>query len=705
MQANTAIQLLGGFSTGYMYAQSKHKEDEIKQGKNYILSGFVVSNQFALLCNAINVINQVAPPYPGKLAVKVACQLTPILALIASPLCGAVKMGQYEPFAKEYNKVMKKPLMAGHPLSYIHFPEKLSKRTVRLASFLAVHAGNMIRVAMMASAVALIALGNAAYGGALLAAVALEALDSKGFIPRRISLFMEIYLPTVINLGVMLTGVVVAKVISAVTLSTFNPYLNKLLHYKVDDIVRKNVPSITGPTLKQIDAIDAPVVPKKDLTYAEIQKILDDDFFHYNVDPAHYSKWAIDLNKLPHDSNFNKFLSLFDAIDWESKSNYVKKKLKDDDRFMDFLGEMNPGIDKKILSKDFDIYLKKLASKDKVSVDEYAAKWIRRQMIELISMLKGKKRVTGSQQDLDESIQTCKIVLPHLTSLEKQNAEIDDILSKLTVGNKIEIKDPILKIKLADQVKLKDDNGKKMSLENALLKLSAANQGKLKKALQTLKITNQAELEDALLKLAVEGGDYCGRGIKRAANELLWGILESDDLKASQDAILKAKGDPIQSYETKVLQALQNRRCKIVQNAYEDLLNQINVPNAISKDTHGFDIYRMYFSLGFFPLTPYERNNIGLPILGVWEMYHPFRQVMYQQYALELEDVMNEMKQEYHFYTYLEQITKANKLLTDDQKEEILDKYTTCNDGKWSVEEMKERFHRLLFTRLGVHKF
>lgn len=352
---------------------------------------------------------------------------------------------------------------------------------------------------------------------------------------------------------------------------------------------------------------------KKDMSYEDIQKILDGSSLDYRFNPAHCSKPTIDLEKLPRDCDFDKYLCLFDDIAWETKYNLLKDRLKGNDRFMDFLGEKHPGVDPQTLSKDFGTYIKELSLNDGVSAEEYAAKWMREQLVKLIVVLK-KNQVMEGQQDLDKAKQLSEIVLSHLLSLVKQNLEIDNLISKLIVDSKIEIKDPILKLKIANKLELSDDNGDKMEFEEALLKLSHDNLVKLKKALSSLKITNQIVLEDSLLKLAFE--EKCIKTIKSTAYELLVGFFEE-------------LADPIQEYENKILQALQKQKG--------------HLENAVK------EIGELYFSL------------------------------------------------------YLGQIINGNPLLSNDQKETIMEKYCDWNNNQWTFAETLERFHRLLFTRLGVY--
>ncbi len=628
MNANFVDGLVG-WGVGYNYANLKNKEDEVKQGKNYYLSNFIVPGQLAQFGVLISKINEIIPAHPLKIPVKIACNIGPILTLPLFLFLAAVKQGDYEKVAEWYH---------GSNYCFVQLPEKLSGRAVSFFSFFAEHSGNMIRVGVGVAAIGLIVLGNVAYGGAVLTAIAYESLDKMGFVPRRISLFMEIYMPTVSLIGLLIGGTALIRVFSAIMLSTqLSSSVTFYLHHKIDALVRYYFSDLRGPSLEEIDA---PLVRQEEMSFDKIKEILDADMqpvfdmqsfsrvLSYGSDskinPAHCSKSMIDFNDLPRDHHFDQFLTIFDSIDWTSKYELIKNKLKDDDRFIDFLFEKNPEVKQEDLANDIELYIKNLADEAEMTPEEYLADWMREQMVQLIAVLKGQKRVKGLQQDLDEAIQVCALLLPYLNSLE-----------------------------------------------------------------------NEVEKEDILLKLAIEGGDYCGRGVKRASNELLAGIYQNERQKKEDIS------DPIKNYELKIEQALKNKRSEIVQAFYQALANQLKVPNQISDDTHSFDVYRLYFSLGFFPLTEFERKRMGIAEMMNWEMFSPIREEMYSSYKLQLGNVVHEIG-EAEFGIYISQIINENELLSDQQKEEILEKFTSCNEGQWSYEETLARFRRLLFTRLGV---
>ncbi len=266
---------------------------------------------------------------------------------------------------------------------------------------------------------------------------------------------MEIYMPTVSLLGLVIGGTAVIQIYSAIMLSThILPCAAAFIHQKVDALTRYSF-SLKGPSLSEIDA---PLVEKKEMTFDEINQILDCYSNDLEINPAHCSHSIVELEDLPKDDDFDQFLTLFDQVDWELNYVHVFNKLKDDDRFLDFLLEKfkkdNESLQKEELQAAVEHYIELTADEKGVSKERFVVDWTREQMVVLIDLLKGNTRVEGLQQDLDEAIQAAAILLPHITSL-----------------------------------------------------------------------TIDVDREDALLKLAIEGGAYCGRGIKRSANEIMRGVI------------------------------------------------------------------------------------------------------------------------------------------------------------------------------------
>jgi hypothetical protein len=214
----------------------------------------------------------------------------------------------------------------------------------------------------------------------------------------------------------------------------------------------------------------------------------------------------------------------------------------------------------------------------------------------------------------------------------------------------------------------------------------------LAKILSCLETTSSAlDFEDVLLKISVEGGAYCARAIKRTANEIMTSITY--------------KGlSPTAEYELKIRQALQQMRYEGVMAMYNGIKDAIKstLPSSVLYDVHAFDIYRLYLSLGLYPLTKHERLKFGLIELFSWmKAFRPNLQRVYSAYQSRLPEVIDEGGRIY-FNTYIQNVINDDSNLTEAQKEELIETFQTGNNWTWSVDETYERFGRLMFIRLAV---
>lgn len=574
-----------GLSVGNGYAIVKDREDDIRQGGNYYLSGMCQFSQACQWTVLVHKINHAFAAHAFKGMVDLLCNIVPLVLFPITQFWAAVKQGDY-PLAQRYSVILSKGF-----------------------SFLAVHAGDMIRIAMVVSSLALMALGQVAYGGAVLVALAYEAVDRMGFVPRKISLFMETYMPTLSLVGNLIGGTVIVRLASAFMLPThIHLAVSTWLLHKVDRVVRL-IFRLPGPLLSDFDG---PVEVKKEMTRDEIIEVLNSKEDAYVINPAHCSK-PVEV-KLPNCFEFDQFLILFDKIEWVSKKDLLEKKLKDDDRFIDFFLKNHPQETKEVLKEN----IGKLPG-------AFLTGWIREQLQQFVSLLNGEKRVMGLQQDLEHAIDDCSKILPYLLHLPK----------------------------------------------------------------------NSIELEDALLKLAIEGGDYCGRGIKRVSNEVLRGILQND-IWENIDKI-----NPTPDFERKLQQSLQNQRMKIMQRIHLEQARKLKIPDFLSHDTYGFDLYRLYFSLGFYPLSPNERYRIGFSELLFWEIYSSYRVQMLEEYRHSVDDALKDVLERERdgdkkeiLKSYVKAIITENPRLSDADRQEILALYA----------KDPAPFRRLLFVRLGVFK-
>lgn len=218
------------------------------------------------------------------------------------------------------------------------------------------------------------------------------------------------------------------------------------------------------------------------------------------------------------------------------------------------------------------------------------------------------------------------------------------------------------------------------------------------------------EKEDLLIKLAIEAGDYCARGIKRAAKEMQLGILSTQMTNLE---------DPRKAYVLQIRHHLQYTRQQILQNAYQKMIEMmvrgvkegLNMRFSmqsettdedaigVAQDVHTLDFYRLQLTLGFYPLTEIERRKFGISELTSWVMNGPLRTMMYEKYQERLDESIRALG-DVHFTNYILQAIQGLPSLTEEQKEEFIEELSLCNDG----EETLKGFRRLFFVMQGVLK-
>lgn len=626
-----------GFSIGNKIAAYQTKEEEIKQGKNNYLASFFQVGQISNLSQIAGALIPYIPHTPSRVIAQIANTTLPFVGLATCPVAAAVKEGHYEAGAKFFNKSTEETR-----LSLLAVPEELSPRTNRLFTYLADNAGNMARVGTVIGALTLPMFVGPYLTAAMVTPIVFERLDSNGWIPQSISLAAEKHMPALTETCLFFSGGLVAQLFSAASLATRSTYLSQRLHRRAEGSVSSYF-QLKGATLEEIDA---PLVERKELTFDQINLILGDPRCNFEINPAHCSKAVYEFSNLPEDGDLSKFLTLFDAINWNNHYVQLKNKFRDDDRFIeDFKAIIN--VTEEELVANFEKYILEQAVKEDKTKEHYLSDQLKLQMIGLVNALLGTTRIKGSQQDLQDAIANCKKILAHLT-----NASVTTV-----------------------------------------------------------------EMEDALLKLAVEGGEYCARGVKRASQEILCGIVYEGLQSKSEEF------DPLISYEQKVRQSLELTRSTILQSIYQKLIETITLVTregfdvkisqnaqttdtqavAIAQDVHTLDLYRHYLSLGFYPLTQNERNAFGFSELMNWSLpvYREIRSCMYSLYFEKLDDTLKEIG-ELHFANHLRALLEKNSLLNEQQCEEILDKYMYSNNKEWSFEETQKKFHRLFFVILGV---
>ncbi|MFA6119103.1 MAG: hypothetical protein WCT85_06575 [Parachlamydiales bacterium] len=630
----TFLESIKGWRNGYLYTFAKTSEDEIRQGKDHRLAAFAQYGQVLALNDLVYKMSKKIPLNYFSKPIKVLCNITPILSL---PVCYGLGIIRSE----------------DNSLKFIPKDTLIFKGLY----FLAQYSGDLIRVAMIVGSIALINLGCIAYGSGILTAMTYEFFDNYlGLVPFKISLFMEKIMPIISAITGLFNGIYLTRIISAIDLSSrFSPSINKFVQHKFDFIIHK-IFSLKSPTLEETEK---PLEKRKEFSSERLNEILDAPDSDFRINLSHCSKFTNGSTDLPRDNNFNEFLRLFDEVKWTEKYSFIKTKLTKDKIFRDHLeGQIKSlSID---FSKDFNKANRKfLGAVESLKTDSNTANI---------------QDYRNTKKELDHFIDEAIILL----------AKKENISKELYLERWIKKQLETLVSGLYNKTRMK---GSQKDTEDSIVNCS--------KILTYLKSLNRnidrIDFEDILLSLAVDGGDYCARGVKRTSFELLKRIFYKNR-KPSDFSVEK-------DYENTLFQALQDRREKILEATYKNIA--MFFPEEILEDPHGVDLYRQNLALGFFPLTEGERNDIGMMEIFFWEGYGSVRAVMQDEYKDSLDDVIKEIG-ELRFSEFMRKTITSNILLTQRDKEQLLEKYTERNNYIWDSEATDHRFHRLALVMLGV---
>lgn len=539
------------------------------------------------------------PSGPGRVIAKIFTNLMPLLAMPVLILAAFVKQGLYESSAAWWNTWVAPQWFEK---AKMRAPIFLSTKVKALSHFLTEHSDNIFRAILAVGIIILTILGY--YSWAVLAAVTIiyHMFDSQGLIPRKLSLFMERYLPIMASLGFIFTGAIIAQVAAVIHIAaTIFSRFSHFFQVKADHLVRKYAKT-PGYSIAELEA---PLVPRE-LSYEEIQALLKSTGSDLAVSPAHYTKGLINFkDKLEEDFAFAFLETACASISWETP--LLIKGLLEDERLMAFMAKKLSGISSHELKESFHTHFSTIASLENMSFDQYAREWIKQQMHILVQILEGKVTLKDQQVDVDDALHMCA----QTVSLLKARIE------------------------------------QKQSLQM---------------------------LQESLISLAIEGGDYCARGIKRACSELLSILIAAQN-----------EPDPLKNYENKIYASLIRKRDQMVEETYEIHIKP-HLPARIADKERTFAMYRLILSFGFSPLTPFERQEIGLSNLILWWSMASLRRAMFESYEQELLFPQTESQKKRVFENigspplYLEVVIKNNSQLTSLQKAELIERIHTLQN-------------------------
>jgi|GEM_PF-5873939 len=619
---NSLSPWLSGFSLAGASVGMKSFGDDVKQGGNYYLASRPLFFQAVFLRGAFDEVVKCAP------ALKTMQVFLKVLPFVIYPIqyLAALYM------AGDFDKTMKR--INDWEVLPIRLPEEVSAGVGRAFSIYARYASEVIQAAFVVSVCALVRLGGSAFGVGALVAFGVRKLVGSGYLPDRVSLFFESYFPLVSGAGLMMAGGMLG-VMGVVTVVGCFPRAQNFLMGKVDRVFQKIV---GGPNLEEIDA---EVVERADLSFAEINRILDGDDGDFEINPAHCSKEVICGGDLPQDRNFDDYLALFDRVQWDY--GLLMNKLKRDEHFIEFLRERYP--EKNNFADRIDHYIEQVSGNS--SKEQFAKDWVRKQLVCLVQVLKGEKRIKGTQAHLDRSRDDSAKILHYIKGLE-------------------------------------DEIGR--------LKKSRCRY--LLECVRIVAVDRRAELlmrerEDLLLKMAVEAGDYCGEGILRASRQIIYGNIEKRSVEIADDFDMMVEGK------------LLDRRREIARVCYQNIFMRWKIMEAYSLDIHTSKFYGAFINLGFSPVEREVRNLFSGLFYLVWKSFSPFRERMYQEYRRSLDNVVHSFGR-VHFAGYMRQKLENSAGLSEAQKDALIDKFTSANGGAWDDVQTHHRFHRLYFMMQGV---
>lgn len=700
MSESSVFTGFAGLGTGYQYTYFKAKEDEVKKGGNTILASFPLMGQVACVADVINRVSQIWLREAWRGTVSLISNVLPFVAIPLLLVSGIVKQGHYTECANAWN-LMKHRYMPG-------LPTTLSPFTVKVHHFLSDHLGKIIKVAMIVGTVALIALGQTHFAYGMLAGIAYHTLDTSGWIPRKISLFIEKYMTVILMAGGLGSTVYANRILTAVVIPTYLLPMTAMakVHAVFERCIRLFAKSLKGPTLQDFDR-PATKINRK-MSYEEMMKILNGNESDYEVDPSHTAKCCTDALK-EKSFAFDDYMTILKKINWEAKHNVVKLKFKDDDRFHDFLvKEYNrlcgKDIEKPYLKGRLGEVLTALADGQ---TEEFYANTLQKFAIKHPRGLKdeyGEVKIIGYKRQEFHA---------HLLA-EYKKAKGIDLTEQDLFGHFDEVLKAVVEKKNVTEAKFfaehmerqmngmvkylkgKDrPDGEQVDLEDTIDYCS-----KILPQIQRLdpkKKSDAVKLEDVLLRLSVEGGEYCARGLKTASFEV------ACELQGTHNADGTPKG-PLDIFEDALTRELQKLRSKNIHDKYKLITKDIlKLPASVRSDTHAFDVYKWVLSLGFYPLSKNERNKIDLGVFTNWALNtNALRNDMLAEYRYDMltnynsssgkreakgNDKEEDAKEKEGITSvrvtdYLRNIVQDNNKLTSDQKGELLDRMTDVYDHR-----------------------
>lgn len=754
MNATNAIQALGGWAAGYQLGFYNAKVEEIQQGEQYILASLPQWSQFSSLISVADfIVSQKLPPGLIKIATKIALFFIPFAGGAAFPFCAIVKQERYSASLisvmqgisqmklylaptvnlagpqiilnlQAYETSLSESEINLHGIAklktkikllttrttlkifnkIIPLPDILQPRTTEICCFVAKNSTKIMRITGIVTAVALTAI-LPHYAAGMLTGVLYEAAKSRGYVPHRINLFVETYTPILSAVGAALTGGLFAKLLLVTAIAQCHPDANLYLQARYDSGIRGTFDAIQNEIRRRF-----PGVP-------------------------------------PVNADFGTKLSEYDA------SLQNNKNMSYDDIIRIVEGYYPVEIDPAHCSKSIgDIYnLPENHNFDQLLTHFNTIDWVAR--YEYV-----KRKAADDDRFLVFVHEQTGIPREALGNLETLDRAITNLANQGGLTKQVYMANWLQQ----QMQSLVDGLQGRRAVEGLASDLEASKEN-VSKVLACLDgMPHHADFEDMLCKIAVEGGAYCARGVKRMSSELvhtialqgiagvhlrnrkltLYGALTSG-VTAIAAAVVACRVsnlyvkvvagcvslvaacvtvgiykryraatrapapvvDPAIAYEVPIRCALEASRKRLYEGTYNQMVQ--HVLGAMGQDVHVADMFRIQLSLGFVPVSHAERRNIAFTDIFFWNLYSEARQrMMLNAYERNIDDEFHEFlqtqKKDLEFTLYVRSLITNNPNLTEEQKNEFEEKMADYE--YFGHPHIQQGFRRLILTSLGILK-
>lgn len=786
--ASTYLNILGGFGVGYHFAQNESYQREVLQGKNQIFGSLMNIEHILSVGSVASVFfNQYS--LPVRLLIKIGNVAAPILgsAYFIAALLEDSKI--YSLVARVINKKIL-------PERY-QIIDKFSPRVSRAMSYSLEHSGKIMQLFMRLAGVFMILRGQRAYGISFLVSLETKNINYLRIVPRKIKIFLEKHiLPIISNIGILLTGGLLSRVISFCDLISTTHRGNLFVTHTADRFLMWLQKRVIGySTDLPLDYLEGPLNVQP-ISFQDIQRILSrpqirvdeqglQSGSYLKINPPHCTKSVLGV-ELPEAGSLERLVSLFDRVNWERQYRVVLLKLSDDERFIDFLkgqfpdrrvfnafesfleGEVTPELVQRFLPtvlRRLRIFQQLVAKLEEngINVDQFmnqadrllqnpvvfniapailnpalrfilsdgAAQTIERflseqpQLINVVDQvipgLNPRERLGPNGIDLEminRGIQVALLFLRNASS-KLPFETVDGLVLELAQRKGI-AKERYLANLLRENLQhlidgLEGEGGEEIIIgDQEELEICLGHGKKITAFLEMIYERDRILFEDIFLKVLVEGGKYCSRGVKRALKEIVEETLIP--YHSEERGSDPRRDDPNETLFRNIFMDLRKLRFKQVgvdreliyaRQQGEDELQyamKIAFANALQKnflsDVHIYDFIKGVISLGVEPLTEYQRNEIGVKkvfvrrLLGLMNdssTFYPIYQNRIEKFFKENEKYLGKI------YLYVHQQINSDAILTDEQKEVLI-------DALGDLDTLRRNVIELFLYYLGVLK-